>query len=73
LKIFVSWFTIPKMTNKQIVEDLLQQIPEDASLHEIAERIEFIAAVRQGLCELDDGEKIPMDEIERELPSWIIK
>ena len=41
------------MTSKQIVEDLLQQIPEDTSRHEIAEKIEFIAAVRQGLAELE--------------------
>lgn len=65
--------TIPHMTNREIVEDLLQQIPEDATLHEIAEKIEFIAAVRQGLAELDRGERIPIDEVERELPSWIIK
>ena len=61
------------MTSKQIVEDLLQQIPEDASLNEIAEKIEFIAAVRQGLAELDRGERIPIDEVERELPLWIIE
>ena len=34
------------MTNKQIVEDLLQRIPEGASLHDIAQEIEFVAAVR---------------------------
>ncbi len=61
------------MTSKQIVEDLLQQIPEDTSLNEIAEKIEFIAAVRQGLAELDRGERIPVDEVERELPLWIIE
>jgi predicted transcriptional regulator len=61
------------MTNKQIVEDLLQRIPEEASLHDIAREIEFIAAVRQGLAELDRGEAIPIEEVERELPSWIIR
>ena len=60
------------MTNKQIVEDLLQRIPEGASLHDIAREIEFIAGVRQGLSELDRGERIPIDEVEREVPSWII-
>ena len=59
------------MTSKQIVEDLLQRIPEGASLHDIAREIEFIAVVRQGLAELDRGERIPIDEVERELPSWI--
>ena len=61
------------MSSKQIVEDLLQRIPEGASLHEIAQQIEFIAAVRQGIEELDRGEQIPIEEVERELPSWIIK
>ncbi len=61
------------MSNKQIVEDLLERIPEDASLHDIAREIEFIAAVRQGLDELDRGERIPIEEVERELPTWIIR
>jgi hypothetical protein len=65
--------TLFDMSNKQIVKDLLQRIPEGASLHEIAREIEFIAAVRQGLAELDLGEQIPIEEVERELPSWIIK
>jgi len=61
------------MSNKEIVADLLERIPEDASLHDIAREIEFIAAVRQGLTELDRGEHIPIEEVERELPSWIIR
>lgn len=61
------------MTNKPIVEDLLQRLPDGASLHDIAQEIEFIAAVRQGVAELDRGERIPIEEVERELPSWIIK
>ncbi len=61
------------MDNKQIVEDLLQHVPEGAALHDIAQEIEFIAAVRQGLAELDRGERISIDEVERELPSWIIR
>jgi len=61
------------MTNKQIVEDLLHRLPDNASLQDIAREIEFIAAVRKGLTELDGGEHIPIEEIERDLPSWIIK
>lgn len=61
------------MSNKEIVEDLLQRIPDGASLHDIAQEIEFIAAVRQGLAELDRGESVTIEEVERELPSWIIK
>lgn len=60
------------MTNKEIVQDLLRRIPDDASLEDIAREPEFIASGRQGLAELDKGERIPIDQIEQELPSWII-
>ena len=61
------------MSTKEIVQDLLQRLPEDVSLHEVAQEIEFVSAVRQGLSELDRGERIPIEDIERELPSWVIK
>ncbi len=61
------------MSTKQIVEDLLQRLPDNATLHDVARQIEFVAGVRQGLAELDRGEGIPLDEVERELPSWVIR
>ena len=36
------------MSNKQIDQDLLERVPDDASLHDIAREIEFVAAIRQG-------------------------
>ena len=63
----------PRMSTKQIVQDLLQKLPEDVSLHDIAQEIEFVAGVRQGLGEIERGERIPIEEIERELPSWVIR
>ncbi len=63
---------ITTLDNKNIVKDLLNRLPENVSLQEIAQEIEFVAAVRQGLVELDRGEGIPLEQIERELPSWII-
>ena len=61
------------MTNKEIVQDLLERIPDDASLHEIARELEFIAAVRQGLTELDNGQSVAVEELERDLTLWRIK
>jgi len=61
------------VSTKQIVQDLLQRLPEDVSLHDVAREIEFIAAVRQGLAEIERDERIPIEEVERELPSWVIK
>jgi predicted transcriptional regulator len=39
----------------------------------VAREIEFVAAARQGLAEIDRGERIPIEEVERELPSWVIR
>jgi hypothetical protein len=54
------------MSNKQIVEDLLRRLPEDASLHDIAREIECVAAVRQGVAELDRGERIAVEDVDVE-------
>lgn len=61
------------MSTKQIVQELLEKLPDDLSLHDVAQEIEFVAAVRQGLAEADRGELIPIEEIVRELPTWVIK
>ena len=61
------------MTNKQIVQDLLQRIPDDASLRDIARELEFIAAVREGLAELDNGQSVAIEEVEHDLTSWLIE
>ncbi len=61
------------MTNKEIVHDLLRRLPDDTSLEDIARELEFIAAIRQGLAELDNGDTVTIEEVEKDLPSWIIK
>ena len=61
------------MTDKEIVQDLLRRVPDNASLQDIARELEFIAAVRQGLTELENGQSSTIEEVEQELPSWIIK
>ena len=55
------------MTKKETIRAL----PDDSSLEEIAERIEFMAAVQKGLDELDRGEGIPHNEVKRQLASWL--
>jgi predicted transcriptional regulator len=61
------------MSNKQIVTDLMTRLPDDASLTDIAREIEFIAGVREGFAQLDRGEGKTLDEVEKQLPSWISK
>jgi len=61
------------MTNKEIVQDLLRRIPDDASLQDIARELEFIAAVRQGVAELDHGDSVAIEEVEAEPCSQELK
>ena len=59
------------MTEKEIVLETIRALPDDCSLEEIAERIEFMAAIQKGLDQLDRGEGIPHDEVKRQLTSWL--
>lgn len=59
------------MTEKEIVLQTIRALPDDCSIEEIAERIEFMAAVRKGLDQLDRGEAIPHDEVKKQLASWL--
>ncbi len=61
------------MSNKEIVIDMVQRLPEETSLLEIAREIEFVAGVREGFAQLDRGEGVPLEEVEKQLPSWILK
>lgn len=59
------------MTEKQMVLETIRALPDDCSLDDIAERIEFMAAVRKGLDQLDKGESIPHEEVKKQLASWL--
>lgn len=59
------------ITEKEIVLETIRALPDDCSLEEIAERIEFMAAVQKGLDQLDRGGGIPHDEVKRQLASCL--
>ena len=59
------------MTEKEMVLETVRALPDNCSLEEIAERIEFMAAVQKGLDQLDRGEGIPHDEVKKQLASWL--
>ena len=59
------------MTQKELVLDAISELPNEVSLDEIAERIEFMAAVQKGLDQLDRGEGIPHEEVKRQFATWL--
>ena len=59
------------ITQKELVLDAINERPDDASLDQIADRVEFLAAIQKGLDQLDRGEGIPHEDIKRQLASWL--
>ena len=59
------------MSTKEIVQDLLQRLPDNISLHEVAQKIEFVAAIKQGIDELDRGEFVPIEQVNTELQALL--
>ncbi|MFH1739295.1 MAG: hypothetical protein ABIH23_09845 [bacterium] len=59
------------MTIKEIAISTIQQLSEDATWEDIQERINFVAGVRKGLCELDEGLGISHERIKEEFSEWL--
>jgi hypothetical protein len=59
------------VSEKEIVLDVISELPDEVSLEQIAEKIEFLAAIQKGMDQLDRGEGIPHEEVKRQLAKWI--
>jgi predicted transcriptional regulator len=59
------------MTTKEIAIMSIQELPENATWEDIRERINFMAGVRKGLHELDEGKGIPHERIREEFREWL--
>ncbi len=59
------------MSNREIAIDLIQRLPEETSLKDIAREIEFIAGVREGFEQLERGEGTSVEEVRAMIPGWI--
>jgi predicted transcriptional regulator len=58
------------MSDKEAVLELVKRLPETVSLHEILREIEFIAAVKEGLDEIDQGQGISIESVEQMIEAW---
>ena len=61
------------MSNREMAIDLVQKLPENTSLHDIAREIEFLAGVREGFEQIERGEGVPAEKVRDMIPSWIVK
>jgi hypothetical protein len=61
------------MSNRELVIDLVNRLPADTSLEEIARKIAFMAGVNEALIESERGEGISIGEARRQIDLWTSK
>ena len=54
------------MSDKEAVIEPLNRLPSEVSLREI----EFIAAVKEGLSEIDQGKGVSVEAVEKMVEAW---
>ena len=59
------------MTTKEIAIRSIKELPENATWEDIQERINFIAGVRKGLRELDEGKGIDHERVREDFKEWL--
>ena len=59
------------MTTKGHSIHIIEDLPDDASWDDVQERINFVAGVRKGLRELDEGKGIAHARIREEYAAWL--
>jgi len=58
------------MSAKDILLDVAEKLPPDATLVDAIYELEFRQAVEEGLAELDRGEGIPIEQVKAKIASW---
>ena len=58
---------------KQQVIQIIQSLPDDATLDDIMAELYFKLQVDAGLKELDEGKGIPHEEVEKRMSKWLTK
>ena len=59
------------MSNREIVINLIEKLPEDMPLQDIAREIELIAGVRQAREEAARGEGVSPEKARQLVDSWV--
>jgi predicted transcriptional regulator len=58
------------MNTKEILLELAEKLPPDATLVDAIYELKFRQAVEEGLASLDRGEGVPIEEIKSKIAEW---
>ena len=59
------------MTVKEEILELMEQLPDDATIEDAIERLIILYKIQQGLEQLDKGEGIPQEEAKKRIRQWL--
>lgn len=59
------------MSQKEMVLEAIQDLPEDVSIDQIADRVEFIAAIQKGISDIDCCDTLPHEQVKRQVAAWL--
>ena len=58
------------MSTKEILVEVAEKLPAEATLADAIYELEFRQGVEEGLAELDRGEGIPIEQIKARISEW---
>jgi hypothetical protein len=58
------------MSNRQIVMQMVSDLPEDTPLDEIARRVQFLAGLQEAETQADRGEGLPAENARALVERW---
>jgi len=66
----LKWKLIETMSAKDILLEVAEKLPPEATLNDAIYELEFRQSVQQGLDELDRGEGIPIEQVKAKIAAW---
>lgn len=61
------------MSNKDLVLEIVQKMPDDVTLDQIIEQLQLEAALDKGLDDLEAGRVVTFEELKKRSEKWITK
>jgi predicted transcriptional regulator len=58
------------MSDRKIALELIERLPEDVDLREIARELEFVAGVKEGFRELEAGQGVEAEQVRGMVAAW---
>ncbi len=59
------------MTTKEKVVQIVEALPDDASIEDAMERLLLLAKIERGIQQADAGQLIPHDQVKERMAKWL--